>query len=88
MTKKHFELTANALRNRAKAITLSSASNEEKNYALFELRNLMYYFNDFYRAENSRFDEIKFLETCKLEKYFQIIRKDIYLEKYIETIKK
>lgn len=80
MTKKHFEMTANALRNRAKAITLSSASNEEKNYALFELKNLMYQFNDMYKAENSRFNEMKFLEACKVEKYFQIIREDIYLD--------
>tara|TARA_X000001382_G_scaffold104891_2_gene80020 strand:- start:355 stop:609 length:255 start_codon:yes stop_codon:yes gene_type:complete len=78
MTRKHYEMTANTLRNRAKAITLSSASNEEKNYALFELRNLMYQFNDIYRSENSRFDEIKFLEACKVEKYFQMIREDIY----------
>tara|TARA_R100001163_G_C4991534_1_gene143933 strand:- start:487 stop:741 length:255 start_codon:yes stop_codon:yes gene_type:complete len=82
MTKKHFEMTADALRNRAKAVTLSDASNEEKNYALFELRNLMYHFNDIYRAENSRFDEIKFLEACKVEKYFRIIRENIYQESF------
>ena len=77
MTKKHYEITANTLRNRAKAITLSSASNEEKNYALFELRNLMYHFNDIYRAENSRFNEIKFLEACKVENYLNFIQKEL-----------
>tara|TARA_X000001382_G_C3110589_1_gene159748 strand:+ start:79 stop:327 length:249 start_codon:yes stop_codon:yes gene_type:complete len=80
MTKKHFEMIAKVLRNRADAINNSSASNEEKHYALFELRNTMYNFCDEFKAANPRFDVLKFKYACKVEKYFQIIREDIYQE--------
>ena len=66
----YYEMTADALKNRAKEITLSTASYQEKWYALFELKELMYDFADIYKAENSRFDEIKFVEACNLEKYY------------------
>jgi hypothetical protein len=82
MTRKHFEMVAKVLHNRARAIINSDANNQEKNYALFELRNTMYNFNDIYKAENSRFDEIKFQEACNVEKYFRIIRENIYQESF------
>jgi len=72
MTKKHFEMVARILKHRARAIINSSANNEEKNYALFELRNTMYNFSDEFEAANPKFDSLKFAEACKVEKYFQI----------------
>ena len=69
MTKKHFEMIAKVLNNRARAITNSGASNQEKHYALFELRNSMYHFCDEFEAENPRFDRGKFVEACNVERY-------------------
>ena len=71
MTKKNFLKTANVLRNGAKAIKNSGASDKEKHYALFELRSVMYHFSELFAQENSRFDEIAFLEACKVEKYLK-----------------
>lgn len=69
MTKKHFEMVAKVLNNRAIAITNSGANNQEKHYALFELRNTMYNFSDEFEAENPRFDRQKFVEACNVERH-------------------
>jgi len=67
MTKKHFEMIARVLNNRARAIKNSSASNEEKHYALFELRNTMYHLCDEFEAENPRFDTDRFYKACEVQ---------------------
>ena len=77
MTKNHFEMIARVLNNRARAINNSSASNEEKHYALFELRNTMYNFNDEFEAANPRYDSLKFFEACKVERYLNNIKVEI-----------
>tara|TARA_R110002012_G_scaffold128565_1_gene280934 strand:- start:154 stop:405 length:252 start_codon:yes stop_codon:yes gene_type:complete len=69
MTKKHFEMVAKVLSDRARAISNSSATNKEKAYALFELRNTMFQFNDEFQEINKNFDEVKFREACKVEGY-------------------
>jgi len=77
MTKKHFELVAKVLNNRAKAITNSSATNEEKHYALFELKNTMYHFCDEFEEANSKFDGMKFLEACNIERHLINVKVEI-----------
>lgn len=77
MTKKHFEMVARILKHRARAIINSSANNEEKNYALFELRNTMYNFSDEFEAANPKFDSLKFAEACKVERHLNNIKVEI-----------
>ena len=80
MTKKHFEMVAKVISNRARAISNSSATNEKKEYALFELRNTMFQFNDEFQETNANFDEVKFREACKVEGYlnaYQIDNKEV-----------
>jgi hypothetical protein len=75
MTRKHFEMVAKVLNNRAKAITNSGANNEEKHYALFELRNTMYHFCDEFEAENPRFDRGKFYQACEIQTELEFAEK-------------
>ncbi len=77
MTKKHFELIAEVLRNRADAINNSSATNEEKHYALFELRNTMYHLCDEFEAENPRFDRSRFYQACEIQTELEFAQKVI-----------
>ncbi len=77
MTKKHFELIAEVLRNRADAINNSSATNEEKHYALFELRNTMYHLCDEFVAENPRFDRSRFYQACEIQTELEFAQKVI-----------
>tara|TARA_R100001480_G_scaffold9148_3_gene17553 strand:- start:1345 stop:1584 length:240 start_codon:yes stop_codon:yes gene_type:complete len=75
MTRKHFEMVAKVLNNRAKAITNSGANSEEKHYALFELRNTMYHFCDEFEAENPRFDRGKFYQACEIQTELEFAEK-------------
>tara|TARA_Y100001937_G_C7013308_1_gene281975 strand:+ start:360 stop:599 length:240 start_codon:yes stop_codon:yes gene_type:complete len=75
MTRKHYEMIAEVLRNRADAINNSSANNEEKHYALFELRNTMYNFGDEFEAENPRFDRGKFYQACEIQTELEFAQK-------------
>ena len=75
MTRKHFEMVAKVLNNRAKAITNSGANNQEKHYALFELRNTMYNFSDEFEAENPRFDRGKFYQACEIQTELEFAEK-------------
>ena len=77
MTKKHFEMVARILNNRARAITNSGANNQEKHYALFELRNTMYNFIDEFEQANPKFDSLKFAEACKVERHLNNIKVEI-----------
>ena len=77
MTKKHFEMVSKVLNSRARAISNSSATNEKKEYALFELRNIMYQFNDEFQAININFDSIKFIEASKVEEYLKAYQIDL-----------
>ena len=77
MTKKHFVLIAGVLKHSANAINNSSASDTEKHYALFELRNNMYDLGDTFKVENPRFDKGTFYKACEiqpmLEKYIRVL---------------
>ena len=77
MTRKHYEMIARVLNNRAKAIINSSASNEEKHYALFELRTTMYNFCDELEKENPKFDKIRFINKCNINRPFFNLKVDI-----------
>lgn len=77
MTKKHFEMIAEVLRNRADAINNSGATNEEKHYALFELRNTMYHLCDEFEAENPRFDRGRFYQACEIQTELEFAQKVI-----------
>ena len=65
MTKKHFELVANTISSRAYAIENSSADNNQKAYALFELINLMYNFADEFELVNKNFNKSIFFNACQ-----------------------
>jgi len=65
MTKKHFELVAKTISNRANAIENSSADNSQKAYALFELRNLMFNFADEFELVNKNFNKSIFFNACQ-----------------------
>jgi hypothetical protein len=77
MTKKHFILIAGVLKHRANGIDNSNASDEQKHYALFELRNTMYDLGDTFKVENPRFDKGTFYKACEiqemLEKYIRVL---------------
>tara|TARA_B100001559_G_scaffold318149_1_gene324753 strand:+ start:914 stop:1156 length:243 start_codon:yes stop_codon:yes gene_type:complete len=77
MTRKHYEMIASVLYHRARAIVNSSANNQEKHYALFELRNTMYNFIDEFEQANPRFDSLRFAETCKVERHLNNIKVEI-----------
>jgi hypothetical protein len=76
MTKKHFEMVAKVISNRARAISNSSATNEKKEYALFELRNTMFQFNDEFKQTNANFNEVKFRGACRVEGYLHAYQID------------
>ncbi len=77
MTRKHFEMIAEVLKTRAEAINNSSASNEEKHYALFELRNSMYHFGDIFEEVNPRFDKGRFFKACRIQETLEIYLKEL-----------
>ena len=65
MTKKHFELVAKIISNRANAIENSSADNNQKAYTLFELINLMFNFADEFELVNKNFNKSIFFNACQ-----------------------
>ena len=69
MTRKHFEMIAKVLSDRARAISNSTATNEKKAYALNELRDIMHDFSVVFHRLNSNFNEVKFFEACKVDSY-------------------
>ena len=79
MTRKHYEMIARVLNNRARAIINSSygTTNEEKHYALFELRTTMYNFCDELEKENPKFDKIRFINKCNINRPFFNLKVDI-----------
>tara|TARA_B100000902_G_scaffold396884_1_gene459064 strand:- start:19 stop:270 length:252 start_codon:yes stop_codon:yes gene_type:complete len=69
MTKKHFEMVAKVLSNRARAISNCTATNEKKAYALNELRDTMHDFSVEFHRINANFNEVRFFEACKVDGY-------------------
>ena len=80
MTKKHFELVAKTISNRANAIEYSSADDNQKSYALFELLNLMLNFADEFELVNENFNRSTFFNACQpLTELHNKYRTDIML---------
>ena len=66
---KYLEKIAISLKNRAYAINYSSATEEQKFYALFELRNLMYNLADEFTSNISIKE--KFFKSCDIQFVFE-----------------
>lgn len=78
MTRKHFEMIADILKMRATVIDLrGEVTDQEKHYALYELRSTMYAFGDSFELENTRFDKERFFKACAVQEM---------LTKYINKI--